>query len=453
MRQMDRRAALAHLAALPVVLSGAGGSAAGASKRPVLRPEDFRRAEQGSDDAPSIQSAIVEAVRAGGIVRLASGKTYRLESLVGGSDISSRSYLASLAIPPGAANLTFDFNGATLLQAVDGFTFGSLYRKFNDRTMEQSRREIRAIPRIGDIAVRTTDASGISKGSRIMLVSGNVSRHAYVPIAEMFSVIRVEGSDIVLDRPVTKDHSLAAGKQTGIIDISEHSARAIELLGPGKVINHFRRAGHFIQIDGFAMRGIDFEGTGGFSVRGRAIHVADCSAVIVPKPDGPYRPYAIAFDTGSSEITLERFRAVGSPSCFIHLHEGLSNVRLTDVAILNDWQAEPTGTASDALSIRGISWNIEVENLLIANNPQGGGVVARQSKVMKGGNSGLELRNVTLRGKFRAPALVLDDSNSVRVTGLNLADAAVPGGRSVISLRGAKHRVVGHDAGATGAGS
>lgn len=450
---MDRRAALAHLAALPVALWGAGGSAACASERPVLRPEDFRRAEQGSDDAPSIQAAIVEAARIGGIVRLASGKIYRLESITAGSDMSSRSYRASLAIPPGAANLTFDFNGATLLQAVDGFTFGSLYRKFNDRTMEESRREIRAIPRVGDIVVRTTDASGISRGSRIMLVSGNVFHHAYVPIAELFSVVRVEGSDIVLDRPVTKDHGLAAGKQTGIIDVTEHSARAIELVGPGKVINHFRRAGHFIQIDGFTMRGVDFEGTGGFSVRGRAIHVAECSAVIVPRPDSPYQPYAIAFDTGSSEITLERFRAVGKPSCFIHLHEGLSNVRLTDIAIINEWQAEPAGAASDALSIKGISWNIEVENLLIANNPQGGGVVARQSKVMKGGNSGLELRNVTLRGKFRAPALVLDDANSVLVSGLDLADAAVPGRRSVISLRGARHRVSGADTGAAGVAS
>jgi hypothetical protein len=414
------------------------------SQAAAISPEQFAKRGDGDDAAPMIQAAIDHAAAAGGgIVRLTPGKTYILRAIAPGSDVTSPTYRASLAIPAGAANITIDLNGAVLKQEGDAFTFGTAYRLFNDKVMEQSRRPLASTPRAGDKSIAVADPAAFPTGSRVMLVSGNISRNAYIPVAEMFKVVGQSGGAIELDRPVRKDHGLAHGNAVGVINVTRHSASNIAIKGPGLIVNHLRRAGNLVQIFGFTMSQVSFEGMGGFLVSGHDLVVEDCLATIVTNPASSLRPYAIAFDTGSSGIRVTNLKATGDNFCYIHLHEGLSDVLLSGVQLHNTTRFVPDWISPAALSIMGLSWNIHVENIRIVNNPQGPGIVCRASNVMHGGNNALVLDGVVLEGVFRNRALIIEDQDVVTVRNLDMRNVTSPAQGAAVRLAGARHDVAG----------
>lgn len=415
---------------------------------PVVEPEDFGPIADGKGDAaPLINAAIAELVRrGGGTLRFRNGKTYPLIATVDATAVSSEAFRSSIAIPPGAENLTIDLNGATLIQQSQAFTFGSAYRLFNDKMMKHTRQPLDYTPRLGDRSIRVPNGSTYAPGARVVLVSGNVNaaQKTYVPIAEMFVVLSAHPGVIFIDRPVQKDHAVARAREIGLIDISRAYAQGLALVGPGRVVNRYRRAGVFLQVFGLHMDHLAFEGSGGFSIRGRDIVVTDCQVTIIRGPDDSFRPYAIAFDTGSNDITVERFTARGQPFCYIHLNEALSNVRLYDIELRNVWDPDPSWLkGTPAISIMGLSWNVTLENVLIVNNPQGGGIGAAESTVMGEGNHGLTLRNITLRGGFRNAALGIHDRNPASVNGLDLREVRLAPGQRALSLSGAMHDIAG----------
>jgi hypothetical protein len=429
---IPRRAALVGLVGggLAAGLAVVSASRLRGSQQSVIRPEDFARSADGGDAAPMIQAAIDHAAASGGgRIRLTAGKTYPLRAIAPGSDVTSDNFRASLAIPADAANITFDLNGATLQQQSDAFTFGSAYRLFNDQVMRQTLRPLGYTPARGDTSIRVPDPSAYRAGSRIMLVSGNISQQAYTPIAEMFAVVGVKGDTILLDRPVSKDHGLARGDRVGIIDITRNSASNISLLGPGRILNPYRRAGNLMQVFGLTMSRVDFQGAGGFLLRGRNLAVSDCR-VTITRAAGSSRPYALAFDTGSNDITVDRFTAIGEPFCYIHLHEGLSNVRLSDIVVRNQWRAFPDEDRPvAAISILGLSWNVALDNVEIVNNSEGPAIESRLANAARGGNSGLAIKNVVVRGNFRGKPVVLDDPDSALVENLDVSQAVFRAGR------------------------
>lgn len=69
-----------------------------------------------------------------------------------------------------------------------------------------------------------------------------------------------------------------------------------------------------------------FTGAGALQWRGRFSDI-QMTADLTPNWAGPYRPYAIAFDTGTSDVTAE-VKAVSSGQAIVHLHEGLAGIRL-----------------------------------------------------------------------------------------------------------------------------
>jgi hypothetical protein len=444
---MPRRRALAGIAAAPFALAGAGvigGRACAAVERPVLLPDDFRRADNATDDARPIQAAIERAAALGGAtIRLTPGKVYRLESIAAGSEVSSRNFRSSLALPPRAEGVTLDLNGATLLQVADAFTFGTRFRMFNDRVMERTRIAATAVPVVGADFVDLAAAGGLGPGSRVMLVAGNISRRAYIPIAEMFAVTAVEGNRIFLDRPIGKDHALAEGSLTGAIDITDHYAGGFALLGPGKIVNEHRRAGHLVQLDGCVLRDVEFEGCGGFSLRGRNLTVENHTVSIAGSPGRGRRPYALAFDTGSSEIVVDGLAARGRDFCYLHLHEGLRDVRLRNVVIRNGTRREQEWGGPAAISLLGLSWQVRMTGIRIHGNPQGAGLVARASGALPYGNHDLVLEDISLSGEFRQHAVIVDDPNVVQVAGLDVSQASVWNGRAALMFSGADHRLAG----------
>jgi hypothetical protein len=451
--RFPRRTVLAGMAGGTVTAAAValGVSRLRGSQQTIIKPEEFARPEDGDDAAPMIQRAIDHAAAAGGgTVRLTAGKTYPLRAIAPGSDISIGSFRASLAIPARAANLTFDLNGAILTQQSEAYTFGTAYRLFNDQVMQRTRVPLGYTPRRGETSIRVSNTEMYPPGCRIMLVSGNVysgkvspGHNPYTPVAEMFAVTGASGGSILIDRPVQKDHSIARGNNVGLINISQHFAQNLRIVGPGRIINHYGRAGSFLQVFGLVMERVSFEGGGGFSIRGRDLVVTDCDADIIRAPSNKFRPYAIAFDTGSNDIRVDRFTANGEPFCYIHLHEGLSNVRLSDIVIRNQWQPDPSWINVAAISIQGLSWNIDLDNVLVVNNPQGVGIGARESPVMNGGNYGLTMHNITLKGRFRNPAFQINDKDPAYVNGLDVSGVEPERGQKSIRLLGAHHQIVG----------
>lgn len=153
-----------------------------AASIPVVTPEEFSSHADADDSAAMIQAAIDHVASiGGGTVRLARGKTYRLRAIAPGSALTSPDFRASLAIPPRAAGVTLDFNGATLEQMSDAFTFGSAYRLFNDRAMQATLIALSHTPRIGDTAIRLSDPARLPPGSCVMLVSGSVLPQSSTP--------------------------------------------------------------------------------------------------------------------------------------------------------------------------------------------------------------------------------------------------------------------------------
>ena len=60
---------------------------------------------------------------------------------------------------------------------------------------------------------------------------------------------------------------------------------------------------------------------------------------------------------------------------------------------------------------------------------------------MKGGDFGLKLKDVTFKGRFRNPPLMIDEDSPVQMAGIDVSQAEVAGGQGPIRLRGVDHRI------------
>jgi hypothetical protein len=440
-----RRRLLAGIAASGGLLAVRGSSAVPVAGQRIVTPEMFGDIADGAGDAaPAIAAALAFAAEQGAqVIRFTPGKTYRLASWARGSDVSSGSYRASIALPPRLRNLTFDLNGATLLQACDAMTFGALYRMFNDETMRASAIRLRALPAPGAKQAALARPSGLRPGSIVMLVSSRTYAPVYTPIAELLEVAEASGDSVRFASAVRKAHIAPKSDPLGLIDITDHHIRDCRLIGPGRIVNRYRRAGSVFQAFGFAMSRIDVVGRGGFIVRGRGLTIGDCSAQIQADWSAPvFRPYAIGFDTGTSEASIAGFHADGgSNMTYLHLHEGLADIAVSDLTIINGTRPDPAGAHQAAISILGQSDNVSLSRIRIANNPQGPAIEARLAPAVSRGNHGLQLRDIVVSGTFAGAAVVVNDSDPAVLDNVDLSNARLSRGTRLLQISGGSHRL------------
>jgi hypothetical protein len=411
----------------------------------VMSPEMFANVgDNVGDSVPGIASAL-EFVAANGVrtLRLRNGHTYRLESWTPGSDISNEAGKASIALPPAMRGVTIDLNGATLLQACDATTFGAKYRMFNDRTMRNMALRLRDLPRVGARQVVLASQANLGPGSLVMLVSASTVERVYAPIAEMLEISSVDGNTVSFETPVRKKHIATKAGPAALIDISDHHIRDCRLIGPGTVVNRYRRAGNVLQALGFDMDQIEAVGRGGFILRGRGIRVRGCSARIQANWSAPvYRPYAVGFDTGTSDASIAGFSGNGGDNVtFVHLHEALADITISGLTIVNGTTPARGGKYVGAISILSLSDNVRIEGVRIDNNPQGPAIEARSSQVLNGGNEGLHLRNIVVRGEFAGAALVVRDARPAALEAIDMRGARSGRGRPLLDLEGGPHHV------------
>ncbi len=414
--------------------------------QPVMTPEMFGLIADGNGDATHAIDAAVEFLvgHGGGTLRFHPGKVYRLASDLSETKISNPAHAASIGLPAGASNLIFDLNGATLLQACDAYTFGAKYRLFNDAVMKrQIVRLAGRLPRRGDSSVLLSTNPGFRVGDVVVLVSRNVTPQAYAPVAEMLTIGSIAGKVVNFVEPVSKDHETDGRELAGLIRITEHHVRNCAIIGPGTIVNQQRRAGNILQVIGFEMRNIRCEGRGGFNIRGRHVVVEDCVSLIQADWSAPvYRPYALAFDTGTTDVTVRNFVADGGDNVtYLHLHEGLADVDIANVTVRNGTRYDNAGEPVAAISIRGTSWNVTIDGVTITNNPQGPGIEARKSVVVRGGNRDLIIRNVRMEGSFRQRAFVLVDDEPAQVSALDLSAVRRGRGIETFVIEGTGHRI------------
>lgn len=432
---LSRRSAVALLAAAggtaavsPWLMSVARSASASVA---VLLAEQLGAVGDGrTDDAPALNRAIeVLAAQGGGILRLRQGATYVLGSIHPSSGQSSDSYRASICFPAGAHNITIDLNGATLLQAVDAYSLGVAYRMFNDRALRRQIIPIRGAPARGDSSfrVRRADAPRIRKGGVYMLLSSNTVPPpvAYAPIAEIIVADRLEGTRIFTDRPLSKMHTTASEAPTGLLDLSGMHLRDLAIIGPGRIVNRFRRCGNLLQVMGLRLEGVTCEGRGGLTVRGRDLTITDCAAEIQANWAAPlFRPYCLALDTGTSHAAIRNFTATGGTNVtYLHLHEGLADVLVSGLRIDNGQTAMPGAENVGAISILSGSWNLTIEDAQITNNPEGPAIMARTTTLPVGGNRNLTLRRIKMAGTFRQGPVILIDGNPATLDGLDACEA------------------------------
>jgi hypothetical protein len=438
---LSRRRALGWLAA--------GGGAAlwpssllSQSAATVVEPEAFGHFGDGQGDAaPAINAAIAALARGdGGTLRFRSGKTYLLDATVDATAQTAEAYRSSIAIPPAAKDITFDLNGAVLRQVSDAMTFGCSYRLFNDRKVADTAIPLAAPASRGDASVHLRSTAAVRPGMICMLVARNtLADKDYAPIAEMLVISRVEGNSVLFDRTLRKDYRPNGNWPFGLIDASAISAINIAIVGPGRVINDRRRASNLIQLLGARVQNVTFEGRGGLGLRGRDILVTDCSAAIQANWSPPvFRPFCLAFDTGSSDVRVHNFHATGgSNMTYLHLHEAQANVAVSGLSIRNGTLSDPHGEQQSAISILGGSWSVVIASTRVTNNPQGSAIEARRSGSAGTAQSELTLSNIAIDGQFRTtPVLVAAQDGSVRIDRLDLRGAHTIGGKPLMQIGG-----------------
>jgi hypothetical protein len=434
----SRREALTALAAGSGALLWPWRALAAAG--PVVEPEQFGPiADERGDAAPAINAAIADLVSAGGgTLRFRSGKTYLLGSTVAATARSGEAFNASIGLPAGARNLVIDLNGATLRQVSDAFSIGTAYRMFNDRQVADSAVALAGTARRGDTSVRLRGNARPMPGAVVMLVAGNtLVNGAYAPMAEMAVIARAAGDRVWFDRPLRKDYIPHGNWPHGLIDVTALSLRNLAIVGPGRIVNTRRRVGNVLQANGLTMENVTCEGRGGMNLRGRDIVVTDCSAAIQADWKAPvYRPYCLAFDTGTSDVAVRNFHAAGGDNmAFLHLHEGQANVAVSDLVIENGTRTDPRGESPAAISILGGSWNVSIARARVVNNPQGSAIEARRSGAAQTAQSDLSLTDLAVEGWFRdSPVRIVADTG--RIDGLDLRRARTSRGKPLALIGG-----------------
>lgn len=394
----------------------------------LVSPEMFGAPNGNRDSALAINAALDFLVaQGGGTLRFIENKTYELSTIADDTGLSSQNVRASIGFPPKATGVRIELNGCILKQACDAFSIGVRYRLFNDDVLSKNVERITGRPARGDRSVTTVTDSRLKAGSVVVLVSGNLSPNAYTPNAEMLLVDQVDGNNVSFTEPLAKDYHDDLHSPFGIIDVSEHHIRDCSLHGPGRIINTQRRCGNITQSFGFDMRNVSAEGRGGFSIRGRHLSVSGCRALIEADWHKPvYRPYALAFDTGTCFVAVDDFTSDGGANvAYLHLHEGLSDVEIANCYFKNGTQHDDMAETVGVISLRSTSARVSIRNVTIINNPQGPAIDARRSALVNGGDVDLIIADLTIKGRFRQRPMSIVENDPVELTGVDQSDARI----------------------------
>jgi len=243
-------------------------------------------------------------------------------------------------------------------------------------------------------------------GDWILVKTGGTAQN--IPIAEFNYCTSVVGNAITLAWPVKHYYSdFADGNVYGVAVMNDLVTKDFTMRGL-RLHHSVVRGATLMGMIRSNISNCHFTGAGALQWRGRFADI-QITADLVPYWSGPYRPYAIAFDTGTSDVTAE-VKAVSSGQSIVHLHEGLASIRLGI-----DIQSGETDSASNeiwpVLSMNGALRDVKVTGT-ITNSPTHHAVSSSSWSDYPGvGNEDCEV-DVVINGKVNG-SLIAHRSNFV----------------------------------------
>lgn len=253
---------------------------------------------------------------------------------------------------------------------------------------------------IGDTSVTlVSPAEGLTAGDPLWLRCRNlVSGSNFTPVAELNRVHSISGATIELLWPLSKEYADDGSNPFAVAKASPVERCAVTDLA---LVNHASRVtlstGALLD---FTMSRVHMTGRGANHLRGRHITVTDCTADLVPDYTAPiWRPYYLAVDTGTCDVThhSNRYRSTGNG--IFHVHEGIANMHSHDNTYAQGVTDVDGAEPWPVLSIRTQSWDLRFRDEQITNSPTAWAIDATESSVYTGsGHQRFSLDRVAVLG-------------------------------------------------------
>ena len=360
----------------------------------------------------------------------------------------------ALTIPPGNYNV----DGRLNLAGLNGVTInahGAVLRQLeNAHTIFANPGESGStdyttepvIPMTGDFlagskpSIPVSDVSGISVGDLMWIRSRQTitpfaGQAVRQPVAEIFVVGAVDaGAKTVTPLyPITKDyikdtvnndpyfgglykHGLVKATGAASVIMKDVVIRGLTVSAPfsSEKYQFFLRQVKNLTLEDCSVINAD----NGFVIRGDGITHRRCKTTLTAVAGPTYRgEFSFAPDTGSSNINFEDCISESTNSiAYLHLHEGLSNIRCINHTLVSQPTSPTTLTQTGSIMVTGGSWNVKIDKPNIINGSMGsngqgfGGIrVANNDTLMPLGHKGMVISEPTFSGNFAYYPFRLDD--------------------------------------------
>lgn len=248
------------------------------------------------------------------------------------------------------------------------------------------------------------------------------------PIAEINYAIDVTDDVITLAYPLKHPYcNFGDGTVFGVAVVNDIITTDLTLRGL-HLHHDAGRAANLWSVVRLKIDDCHFSGSGALHARGRFMDL-DYTADITPNWSAGYRPYALALDTGTCDVTA-KVKAVSSGMAIVHIHEGVSSARL-DINIQCGKTDPGTEESWAVVSLLAVIRDVKVSGT-ITNSPLGPAVTSAPSSVYPSwGNENCSV-DVTVEGSVAGE--VLRHSSNFTSTGASQDVLVVPSLKSGYSL-------------------
>lgn len=263
----------------------------------------------------------------------------------------------------------------------------------------------------------TSDAANLAAGDVIWIRARGlvIGAESATPVAEMNIVRAIDGATVHLVYPLAKDYDFdpawpfAVGKATKY-------CRGLNVQGL-TVQNVSGRAFAAHQVLDCQLRDLRIIGSSGLALRGRFIRADGIYVQITPDWASRWRPFAVAMDTGTSDVNITGLQSISTGAGIIHIHEACANIRMAG-QVANGAFDDGSNEEWGALSVRALSWDVDLD-LDVTNSPRGAALDSHNSgPYPTEGNINLRWRG-TFSGSTRA------NFNLVKSSGIAVSTSQV----------------------------
>jgi hypothetical protein len=224
-------------------------------------------------------------------------------------------------------------------------------------------------------------------GDWILIKAGDTSDGMDAPYGEYNRVLVANGNSLSLTYPLNHFYSdFADGTVFGVSTINDLVTTDLTLRGL-HLHHSTTRGADLLAVMRCKVEDCHFTGAGALHFRGRFADI-QLTADLTPDWSSGYRPYALALDTGSSDVTAD-VKATSSGAAILHLHEGVAKSRF-DVDI-SCGETDPNTTEFWSVVSMNFCRDVQVRGS-ITNSPLGSAVnVAKSNVYPSWGNDGCEI--------------------------------------------------------------